>query len=53
MSKGQSPKIKGLVCNMLVEIMDVSTLLPRKANSNDLVIIKLKKKLENRGHVLL
>ena len=53
MSKGQSPKIKELVCNVLVQIMDVSTLLPRKANSNDLVIIKLKKKLENRGHVLL
>ena len=40
MPKGQSPKIKGLVCNALVEIMDVSTL----------VIIKLKRKPECRGH---
>ena len=29
--KGQSPKIKGSVCNVPVEIMDVSTLLPRQA----------------------
>ena len=47
----RSPKIKGSVCNMPVEIMDVSTLLPRQANNNGLVIIKLKRKLEYRGHV--
>ena len=29
MPKGQSPKIKGSACNVRVEIMDVSTLLPR------------------------
>ena len=46
MPKGQSPKIKGSVCNVPVEIMDVSTLLSKQANSNGLVIIKLKKKLE-------
>ena len=46
MPKGQSPKIKGSVCNVPVEIMDVSTLLLRQANSNGLVIIKLKRKLE-------
>ena len=51
MPKGQSPKIKGSICNVTVEIMDVSTLLPRQASSNCLVIIKLKRKLEYRGHV--
>ena len=40
MPKGQSPKIKGSVCNALVEIMDVSTL----------VIINLNRKPECRGH---
>ena len=46
MLKGQSPKIKGSAHNVHVEIMDVSTLLPRQANCNGLVIIKLKRKLE-------
>ena len=50
MPKGQPPKIKGSVCNMPVKIMNVSALLPRQANSNGLVIIKLKRK-EYRGHV--
>ena len=49
--KGQSPKIKGSVCNVPVETMDVSTLLSRQANSNGLVIIKSKRNLEYRGHV--
>ena len=31
--------------------MDISTLLPRQANINGLVIVKLKMKLEFRGHV--
>ena len=47
MPKGQSPKIKGSVCNVPVEIMDASTLLLRQANSNGLMIIKLKRKLEH------
>ena len=51
MPKGQSPKMKGSVCNMPVEIKDVRTLLPRQADSNGLVIIELKRKLEYRGHV--
>ena len=46
MSKIQSSKIKGSACNVPAEIMDVSNLLPRQANSNGLFIIKLKRKLE-------
>ena len=49
--KGQSLKIKGSECNMSVKIMDISTLLPRQANINGLVIIKLNIKLEYRAHV--
>ena len=51
MPKGQSPKIKGSVCNVPVEVMDVSTLLPRQASCNGLMIIKLKRNLEYRDHV--
>ena len=51
MPTGQSLKIKGSVCNVPVEIMDVSTLLPRQVDSNGLVIIKLKRKLKYQGHV--
>ena len=51
MPKRQSPKIEGSLCKVHVEIMDVSTLLPRRTNSNGLVIIKLKRKLQHRGHV--
>ena len=46
MPKGQSPKIKGSVCDPPAKIVNVSTLLPRLAKSNGLVIIKLKRKLE-------
>ena len=51
MPKGHSPNIKGSVCNLPIENMDVNTLLPRQANSNCLVIIKLKRKIEYRDHV--
>ena len=32
--------------------MDVTNLLPRTADSNGLLIVKLKRKVEYRGHVL-
>ena len=53
MPKGQASKIKGTIYNVLVE--DAKTYcntLPRPADSNGLVIVKLKRKIEYRGHVL-
>ena len=50
MPKGQSPKLKGALCNIPVKHVDVSSLLPRTADSNGLVIVKFKKKLEHKGH---
>lgn len=51
MSRGQSPKLKGALCNVPVDHVDVSDILPRQADSNGIVVIKLKRKLEYRGHV--
>ena len=51
MPKGQSPKVKGAICNIPVETDDVVNTLPRGADSNGLIMVKLKKKLIYRGHV--
>ena len=52
MPKVQSPKLKGALCSIPVEHVDVSSLLPRTAYSNGLVTVKLKKKLKYKGPVL-
>ena len=52
MPKGHSPKLKGASCNIPVEHVNVSFLLPRTADNNGLVIVKLKKKLEYKGRML-
>ena len=51
MPKEKSAKIKGSIRHTSVEVMDRSTLLPRETNSSGLSIVKLKRKLEYRGHV--
>ena len=51
MPKDKSAKIKGSMRHTSVEVMDRSTLLPRETNSSGLSIVKLKRKLEYRGHV--
>ena len=53
MPKGNSPKLKGTICNIPIEMVDVNcNSLPRPADSNGLIIVKLKRKVEYRGHVL-
>ena len=51
MPKGQSPKLKGALCNVPIDVVDVCKTLPRPADSNRIVIVKLERKLEYRGHV--
>ena len=51
MSKGNFPKLKSSICNVPIDTVDISDVLPREADSNDLVVIKLKRKLTHRGHV--
>ena len=51
MPKGQMPKIKGSICNVPIGISEVHKILPRGADSNGLISVKLKRKLAYRGHV--
>ena len=52
MPKGQSPKVKGNVCNIPVtEIESNCKSLPRPADSNGIIAVILKRKNEFRGHV--
>ena len=51
MPKGQMPKLKGSICNVPIDTADVANTLPQGADSNGIVMIKLKRKLVYRGHV--
>ena len=51
MPKGQSPKLKVALCNIPIDVVDVYNILPRQADSNGIIIVKLKRKLQYRGHV--
>ena len=46
------PKIKGAICNVPVDVSEINKILPRGADSNGLISVKLKRKLTYRGHVL-
>ena len=51
MPKGQMPKIKGSICNVPIDTANVANTLLQGADSNGIVMIKLKRKLVCRGHV--
>ena len=52
MPKGKSLKIKGSLCNISISEVDINcNMLPRSADSNGLIIVKLKRKLEYKSHV--
>ena len=51
MLKGQMPKLKGSICNIPIDTSDVANTLPQGADSNGILMIKLKHKLAYRGHV--
>ena len=52
MPKGQFRKIKGAICNVPIEADTICNILPRGIDSNGLILLKLKRKLCYRGHVL-
>ena len=53
MPKGQSPKAKGSIYNIPIsEIDNNCNSLPRPADSNGVIIVKLKRKAAYHGHVL-
>ena len=51
MPKGQTPKLKGSIRNVPVNTSDVVNSLPQGADSNGILMVKLKCKLMYRGHV--
>ena len=51
MPKCQSPKLKGALCYVPRDAVDVCKRLTRRADSNGIVIVRLKRKLQCRGHV--
>ena len=51
MPKGQQRKIKGAICNIPVECHQTCTTLPRPPERSGIIMLKLKRKMEFRGHV--
>jgi len=39
MPKGRSPKLKGNICNVPVEVDDIMTTLPREPSNNGLLLV--------------
>ena len=53
MPRGKSLNVKGSICNIPVSEVDVScNLLPVPADINGFINVKLKRKLEYKGHVV-
>ena len=48
--KGEFGKLKRNICNIPVETDTVCNVLPRPVNNNELVLVKLKCHLRNRGY---
>ena len=51
MPKGKFPKMKGSICNVPIDTAETVNVLPHGADSNGLIVVKLKSKLCYRGHV--
>ena len=49
--KGQSPKLKGPESNVPIDAVEKCNSLPRAADSNVIIIVKLKGKLPYKDHV--
>lgn len=51
MTKGSQRKIKGAICNVPVECDKTCNVLPRAHEVSGIIALKLKRKLQFRGHV--
>ena len=51
MPKGQQRKVKGAICNVPVECDETCKVLPWPPERSGIIMLKLKRKLEFRGHV--
>jgi len=53
MPKGQSPKMKGAICNVPIKADSICNVLPRGMDNNGVVQVALKKKMAFKSNVLL
>ena len=51
MHKGKQRNIKGAICNVPVECDQACNQLPHPSDRSCIIILKLKRKLQSRGHV--
>ena len=51
MPKGQSPKIRGAICNVPINSEEICNVLPRGMDNNGIVQVRLKKRLNFKSHV--
>jgi len=51
MPKGQQRKMKGAICNFPVNCQETCKVLPRAPESSGIILLKLKRKLQFKGHV--
>ena len=51
MPKDQPPKLKDVLCNVAIDVVDICNTLLQPADSNGNVMVKLKRKLQYSGHV--
>ena len=51
MPKGQQRKIKGAICNVPVECDQTCSTLPHPPERSGIIMLRLKRKMEFRGHV--
>lgn len=51
MPKGKQRKIEGAICNVPVECDETYSVLPRPSERSGIIMVKLKRKLEFKGHV--
>ena len=50
LGKVEFGKIKGSICNIPIESANISNILPERANSNWLIVVKSKQDLHYRGY---
>ena len=53
MPKGQTPKMHGSIVNVSVNVSETCNHLPREGNCEEVIPVKLKRKLPFKGHVYL
>ena len=51
--KRNSTRLKGSICNILIEAANICNIFPVLTDSNKFVVVKLKRDLKYRGYVYL